>query len=289
MWFLILAIACSIGIAALFNLAERRQLDRTALLTVNYAAATVLAVGLQGGAPMSGVTLPLIALGVGQGILFVGGFWLFLAAIRRAGMGLAAGVMRLAVVIPVLASWGIWSEQPSLEQLVGLALGGLAFFLVARPAQREAMQSTEVSTEMGTTLLLGLLFLASGAVDVLNKTFAVEFGGSVSEPTFLVFVFGVAFLTGLALLVTQGWQTGQWPHGPVLGWGVLVGLVNYASADLFLRAVEVLPAPFVFPTYSIAIVFGAALVGFVVWHERVSQTNAIGLAIAMAALVLLSR
>lgn len=289
MLFLGLAVACSISLAALFNLAERRQLDRAALLTVNYAAAAVLALGLQGAQPMSGVTLPLITLGVGQGILFIAGFWVFLLAIRQAGMGLAAGVMRLSVVIPVLASWAIWSERPSAMQLIGLVLGGLAFFLVARPAKPGQGDAGERVDALRTVVVLGALFLAGGAVDLLNKAFSIGFSDTVPTSTFLVFVFGVAFLMGVALMLVQGMRTGQWPRGAVLGWGVLVGIVNYASADFFLRAVDALPAPVVFPANSVAIMLGAALVGWVVWNERISRTNAAGLALAVVALVLLAQ
>ncbi|GAB5534749.1 MAG: membrane protein [Rubricoccaceae bacterium] len=288
MLFLGLAVACSIGLAGLFNLAERRQLDRTALLTVNYAAAVGLAVGLQGAQPMSGITAPLVALGVAQGILFIAGFWVFLLAIRQAGMGLAAGVMRLSVVIPVLASWAIWAERPSALQGLGLALGGLAFFLVARPATPAESESGEPTEALRTVVVLGGLFLAGGAVDLLNKTFSIRFSDTVPKPTFLLFVFGVALVVGIGMLLAQGLRTGRWPRGAVFGWGALIGVVNYASADFFLRAVDALPAPFVFPANSVAVVLGATLVGWVVWGERISRTNAIGLAMAVVALVLLA-
>ena len=134
MLFLALAVACSLAIAVVFKVAERRDLDRTALLTVNYLAGAVLAVALQGVESPGVLSGGLVALGVGQGVLFIVGFWLFSLAIREAGMGLAAGVMRLSVVVPFLASWGIWGETPTPWQLVGLALAGAAFFLVARPA-----------------------------------------------------------------------------------------------------------------------------------------------------------
>ena len=289
MLFLGLAVACSIGLATLFNLAERRQLDRTALLTVNYAAATALAAVLQGEPSLAGISAPLLALGVGQGVLFIAGFWVFALAIREAGMGLAAGVMRLSVVIPVLASWALWGERPSALQLVGLALGGLAFFLVARPASPAESPGDGAAPSARTMLVLGALFLAGGVVDLLSKAFSIEFSDTVPKATFLLLVFGIAFLMGVALMLAQGLRTGRWPRGAVLGWGLLVGIVNYASADFFLRAVDVLPAAFVFPANGIAIVLGATLVGLGVWGERISRTNALGLAIACVALVLLAR
>jgi drug/metabolite transporter (DMT)-like permease len=288
MGFLALAIACSVGIATIFNLAERRGLDRMALLTVNYAAAAVLAVWLQGLEPVSGVSAGLVALGVAQGVLFIGGFLLFSMAIRQAGMGLAAGVMRLSVLVPVLASWWIWSEVPSLLQGAGLALGGIAFFLVARPS-RSPVVTPDASAGTRATLLLGLLFLAGGCVDLLMKVFSEVYRPTMPSSLFLLFVFGVAFAVGLVSVLLTGFRTGRWPRGEVLALGVVLGLINYGSADFLIRAIAVLDGPLVFPANSIGVVLGAALVGFVVWQERLSRVNLAGLALAAVALVLLAR
>ena len=304
MLFLALAVACSLAIAVLFKVAERRDLDRTALLTVNYAAAAALALGLQGVAAPETLTAGLVALGVWQGVLFIVGFWLFSRAIREAGMGLAAGVMRLSVVVPFVASWVVWGEAPSAQGVAGLALAGGAFFLVARPAAEppgklgppapprpdatDAGGADAGGAGMGTVALLGLLFVSGGLVDVNMKAFQEGFAGRVPTATFLLFVFGVAFAVGLAAVVWAGVRTGRWPRGEVLAWGVVLGLVNYGSAEFLLRALDRLPGPVAFPANSVAIVFGAALIGRFVWGERLSRANVAGLALAGVALVLLA-
>ena len=298
MLFLALAVACSLGIAVIFKLAEKREMDRTALLTVNYAAAAVLALALQGVGRAEGITPGLVALGVTQGVLFIVGFWLFSLAIKLAGMGLAAGVMRLSVVIPVLASWAIWGEVPGTLQLVGLALAGGAFVLVSRPAGSPGKRGPGVEPEeasasfsaspAGVALVLGLLFLSGGAVDTVMKAFDEGFASTVDKPLFLLFVFGVAFLVGAVAVVWTGWRTGRWPRGAVVGWGVLLGLINYGSADFLLRAVAVLSGPVVFPANSVAIVLGAALLGWLIWKERLSRANLAGLALALVALACLT-
>ena len=299
MVFLALAVACSLTIAVLFNVAERRNLDRTALLTVNYAAAALLAARLQGVAPADGITAGLVGLGVAQGVLFIAGFWLFSLAIRTAGMGLAAGVMRLSVVVPFLASWLIWGDPtPSGLQFLGLACAGVAFFLVARPAAEPpgklgppepAVAPAEPSGGARAAVLLGLLFLSGGLVDVNMKVFREAFSGAVPISTFLLFVFGVAFLSGLAAVVWRGVRTGAWPRGEVVAWGIVLGLVNYGSAEFLLRALETLDGTVAFPANSVSIVFGAAVIGWLVWRERLSRANLAGLGMAGLALVLLAR
>ena len=300
MLFLALAVCASLGIAVVFKVAERRDLDRTALLTVNYAAGAVLAAALQGIGEAQAVTAGLALLGAAQGVLFIAGFWLFAYAIRLAGMGLATGVMRLSVVVPVLASWAIWAEAPSALQLGGLALAGGAFFLVARPAAEPPGKlgppadgtrpgGGAAAPERGRVLLvLALLFASGGCVDVLNKAFAEQYADAVSPSLFILFVFGVAFAVGVAVIAAQGARGGGWPDRAALGWGAGLGLLNYASVDFLLRALAVLDGPFVFPANSVAIVLGAALLGSVVWRERLSRANLAGLALASVALVLLT-
>lgn len=292
--FLPLAVACSLGIAVIFKMAERRDYDRNALLTVNYGAGAVLALALVGASPVSEIEAGLVALGVVQGVLFIGGFWLFSLAIRQAGMSIAAGVMRLSVIVPVLAGWVIWSEVPTPLQLVGLLLGGVAFFLIARPAAEAPgklgppEEAEAVPPRAGATVLvLALLFVAGGLVDVLMKAFDVVYSEAAPMSMFLLFVFGVAFLVGLAAVVRRRVTEGVWPSGGALGWGVLLGVVNYGSADFFLRAISALSAPVVFPANSISIVLGAALIGRFVWGERLSRANVVGLAVASVALLCL--
>ena len=311
MGFLFLAVACSLGIATVFKLAERRDLDRTALLAVNYAVAAVLALALQGG---RAVPTGVVGLGVVQGVLFIGGFWLFSKAIREAGIGLAAGAMRLSVVVSVLASWAIWGEAPTALQGVGLGLAAAAFVLVARPAGATspdaASPNATVSGEMpaaaaaagldvgvasgggGAAALLALLFLSGGCVDVVMKAFQTGFGpktpAAVPEPTFLLIVFGVAFAVGAAAVLWTGVRTGRWPGRGVVLWGVGLGVINYGSADFFLRALGALPAPVVFPLNSVSIVLGAALVGRLVWCEPLSRANVAGLSLAALAVALLA-
>lgn len=284
----------------LFKLAERREFDRTALLTVNYAAAALLAVALQDPGQAESITPGLVALGVGQGVLFIVGFWLFSLAIRLAGMGLAAGVMRLSVVIPVVASWAIWGEMPAPLQFVGLALAAGAFVLVSRPAEtatRGPVPTPEAepagapvpeASGAKTAGILALLFLSGGLVDTLMKAFDEGFAATVDKSLFLLFVFGVAFAVGAAVVVATGIRTGEWPARAVWGWGILLGVINYGSADFLLRAVAELSGPVVFPANSVAIVLGAALLGWAIWKERLSRANLAGLGLAVVALACLT-
>ncbi len=303
MVYLALAVACSLAIVAIFKHSERRGLDRIALLTVNYAVAfavagLLLGVGVEETVGGLGLHPGLLALGVWTGALFIGGFVLFSYAIRVAGMALATGVMRLAVALPFLASWLVWGEVPSAAQAVGLAVAGAAFFLIARreaPASAghiagASPEQAEPGAKPGAwrvAAVLLLLFLAGGVVDISMKAFDEVFAATSSRALFLLMVFGVAFGIGLVLVVHRGARTGLWPRGATVGWGVVLGLVNYGSAEFILQAIARLSGLFVFPVNNIAIVIGAALLGVLVWGERLSRANRLGLGLSVLALLLL--
>lgn len=286
---LMLAVACSLAIAMIFKWAGRQRLDRLTLLTVNYAAAAVLAAALLAlGAPGSASLAAqpaLLALGGVTGVLFIGTFFLYALATEIAGMSLSVGVMRVSVVIPFLASWFVWGEVPTPAQGVGLVLAALAFFLIARRPRPAARHAGTAGRTFG---LLALVFCAGGLVDVIMKVFDEAFAAQNSAAAFLLLVYGVACGVGVVLVGARRLRTGLLPGGAVLAWGVVLGLVNYGSTAFFLRAIRQLSGPFVFPANNIALVLGGALLGVLVWSEPLSRINTLGLALAAVALLLLN-
>lgn len=320
MLYLVLAVVCSVSIGMIFKYAGREGMDRVALLTANYAAAVgvaviILAAGVRDVSGGLVLSPSLIALGVGTGALLIFGFFVLSLATDVAGMSLAIGVMRVSVVIPFLASWFIWSEEPSLFQIVGLVLASIAFFLIARTHRDEPRNeatpvpvATEGPVEGGPAAtspapqpdeptdysaervfgVLALVFLSGGAVDVTMKTFEETFGAISSRVLFLLLAFGIAFLIGLAIVLWRGLREGAWPEPRTVAWGVGLGVINYGSLEFILRAIEALPGTFVFPVNNIAIVILAALVGVLVWKEHLTRYNQWGLALAVVALVLLN-
>jgi len=316
---LVLAVCCSLAIGMIFKHAGRQRLDRTTLLTVNYAAAVavaavLLALGRREVASGLSADPALIVLGVVTGALLIFGFFVLSLATDVAGMSLAIGVMRVSVVIPFLMSWVIWNEVPTPAQMVGLVVASIAFFLIARrkrpaPASRPelATASGAAATEKaqgsgagasepaaGTAVslrafgVLALVFLAGGAVDVSMKAFEETFGAQNSRVLFLLMAFGIAFLIGLAVVLWRGVRHGAWPTSATVRWGVVLGVINYGSLEFILRAIEQLPGTFVFPVNNIAIVLLAAVLGVTVWGEQLTRLNRLGLGLAVVALLLLN-
>lgn len=303
---LALAVACSVAIGMIFKHTGPQGLDRTALLTVNYAAAVGVAAILIGTGGRSiegplGFSPTLLALGMGTGALLIAGFFLLAHATDVAGMSLAIGVMRVSVVIPFLASWLVWGEVPSAAQAVGMILAGVAFFLIAQKHRRPepVIVGTGTGAASGSVRdrpagvdwhafgVLALTFCMGGAVDLSMKAFEEGFGTTNSRVLFLLLAFGVAFLIGAVLVGARAIRRGHWPGRRTVVWGVVLGVVNYGSLEFILRAIAELPGPFVFPANNIAIMVLAAVLGVYLWDEHLSRINRIGIGLAIVALVML--
>lgn len=303
---LALAAICSVAIGMIFKHTGPMEIDRTALLTVNYAAAVGVALllieigGRTTGAGL-GLSPALVGLGMGVGALLIAGFYILSYATDVAGMSLAIGVMRVSVVIPFLASWLVWDEVPSIPQGIGMGLAGAAFFLIAQkhrgpqPVGTGLAQGSEGEPFVASVSdvdwhafgVLALTFFAGGAVDLSMKWFEEGFGAGNSRVLFLLLSFGCAFLIGAIVVSVRALRGGDWPGRRAIGWGVLLGVVNYGSLEFLLRAVAVLPGPFVFPANNIAIMVMAAGIGVYLWGEYLSWINRIGIGLAIVALVLL--
>ncbi|TVP80401.1 MAG: hypothetical protein EA352_00110 [Gemmatimonadales bacterium] len=299
---LVLAILSSTAIVVVFKLTKGR-FDRLSLVTVNYAAAVgAAALLLRLDPPDRGLAADpgLLLLGTALGLLFVAGFVLLGRAIDEAGISLAAAVMRLSVAIPFVASWLVWGEVPSPAQGAGLVLAAVAFVLISRPAPVSALPVEPVSAlpveEMGMAprprrplvafLLLSLLFVTGGMVDTSLKLFEETFAETNSRAHFLLVVFAVALVTGALLVLARGIRTRRWPSRGVLGWGAVLGLVNYGSAEFMLRALRDIPGTVAFPVNNVAVVTLATLLGMGVWRERTGTGHRAGLLLALVALVL---
>lgn len=303
---LALAVVCSVAIGMIFKYTGPMRIDRTALLTVNYAAAVGVAGMLIGGggrAVEGGLrgSPALFGLAGAVGVLLIAGFFVLSYATDVAGMSLAIGVMRVSVLIPFLASWLVWDEVPSIAQGVGMALAAVAFFLIAQkhrgpaagpPPENETALSREATASLSTVDwhafgVLALTFCAGGAVDLSMKAFEEGYGAENSRVLFLLLAFGAAFLVGAFIILGRGILWGRWPGRGALGWGVVLGVVNYGSLEFLLRAIAELPGPFVFPANNIAIMVGAAGLGVYFWNERLTLANRVGIGLAVVALLLL--
>jgi drug/metabolite transporter (DMT)-like permease len=272
------AALCSISIAAILKINERRGGDRLLLAAANYLFASVLSfLLLRGGIDLpSGGTL---ILGAVTGIIYVLGFLLLMAGIARGPLAVPVTVMRLSVAVPVVAAIIFWNEVPGPVQWGGLAAGAVAIILFGFGIKA---QDGGRHVGAGFWLLMLTMFAVMGTGDVLLKAF-----GEISPDserlvfTFLLFA-SAALFTWLVVLIRRV----PFDRSTFL-LGILLGVPNLFSTVFTLLALRGVPASIAFPFINLTVIFGSTILALAAWKEKLGPVATAGLVVAALALILL--
>jgi drug/metabolite transporter (DMT)-like permease len=288
-----LALALSILASTLFSLtikvAHRRGCTLLAVGATNYltaaliylAASAVTLVRLGYRFP-SGRTL---LLGAGTGVLFVSAFVLIAQLQERKGISITTAALRLSVLFPVVASLVFWGETARGVQIAGMGIAVLSLPLLGFPPRAPAAGGGARARGVdliGLLVTVGL-FVANGFVGV-----ALRLYHQVGAPEERVFFFAALFATAavcsrLVLLLTR-----KRVAGPDVLPGVFLGIWNTGASFLLLVALVNVPGFVAFPLQSALALVLTAAAALLIWRERLSAAASAGIALAVAAAVLLN-
>lgn len=274
---LLLAIISSALVAIVMRISEKYVKGNHGMLAVNYILCTILAAIYSGVGSLFPKTEGIgftLGLGLGTGALYLAGLLLVQLNIRKNGVVLTAIFQKLGLIVQVLLCIVFFKEQPQPAQMIGIVLCLLAVILI-----NVEKGQTAVNFKLGLFLIL----LNSGLCDGMSKIHE-ELGNRALSEHFLLYTFGTALILCVLLMAVKrdrfGWKD--------VCFGILLGVPNYFSAKFLLKALDTMEAVVVFPTFSVATVVVISLVGFLVFRERLSKKQWIGLGVILAALALLN-
>ena len=219
-----------------------------------------------------------VTLGLGAGVALGVTYLFFNATIRRQGVGIAHFIRQLALAIPILASILIWGERVTLLCGAGVALAFAAFALISKPTK------IQPHDRAGWPLILPAgLFAFAGGTNLLLKAYSAH-NLSGGQPPFLLFLFAAAG----AAVTLAALRTRQWPDRRDIVYGAILGLDNVLLNYFRVRALETELGVLAFPTMSIGVILLSAATAFILWKERFRGRVLAGMAVALAALILIN-
>jgi len=284
MLYVFLSICCSVIVSILLKLAKRYQIDIFQAITWNYSIAIVLTwIFLKPqlhnlhASPIYTYT----ALGILLPLLFV----ILALSIKYNGIVRTDVAERLSLFIPIVAAFLLFGERLSTLKIIGISIG-VAAILCSIPWKIK--QSPNKKTSGNAWLYLFVVFIGMGVIDVLLKKVSQFKGMSFTSSLFMVYV--IAFVLSLVLLAYRfGAKKSKfsWPH-IVFGW--ILGIANFGNILFYLKAHQSLsknPST-VFSAMNIGVIALGAVVGLVVFKEKLSIVNKLGIALAIIAIVVIS-
>jgi len=284
MIYVLLSVVCSVLVSVLLKLARRTEVDVGQAIAWNYVVTSALTAWLLQPtlASLREPGVPWLALAA-LGLLLPTIFLALAASVRHAGIVRSDAAQRLSLLLSLLAAFALFGEQLTVPKGIGVALGLLALLCMV-------WRSGQGTVEHGAACWLYPLavFGGFGVIDILFKRVAlagVPLGASLQA------------MFALALLVAFAMQLWRRAHGQMRFTarsalaGMLLGLANFGNILFYLRGHRALPQhpALVFASMNLGVVTLGALVGLLVFHERLSRLNLGGVALALLAIGVIAR
>jgi drug/metabolite transporter (DMT)-like permease len=283
MLYVFLSISCSVIVSILLKLAKRYQIDVFQAITWNYSMAILLTWFFFKPAMPSLQNAP-VSIYLGLGLLLPLLFMVIATSVRVAGIVRTDVAQRLSLFIPLLASFLLFGEHLNTLKVTGIVIG-FAAILCSIPWQRKTANRKVYSNAW---IFLLIVFLGMGIIDVLFKQVALFKGVPYTTSLFLIYIFAFAIaLIGLIFRVVTKKTKFSWPH-IMFGW--ILGVANFGNILFYLKAHTALsksPST-VFSAMNIGVIALGTLVGLVVFNERLSVLNKVGVALAIVAIIVIT-
>lgn len=282
MLYVLLSVLCSVTVAVIIKFAKQRQVNYLQLLVWNYPMALLMTyLILKPELVEWNSELPW-KLYIALGFLLPSIFICIAMSIRYGGIVKTEVAQRLSLFIPLLAAFFYFGEQLQPTKFIGIAVGLSAIvFSIGWNKKQDAEQN-------GTWIFPLMVFIGMGIIDVLFKQVSKLVGITYMSSLWIVFVlaFFFAFLFLMYLLFIKKQRFDK----SAVVYGLILGLFNFGNIVFYMKAHRALPdnPSIVFTGMNIGVISVGALVGVLIFKEKLSNYNKIGVFLALISVLLIA-
>lgn len=231
-------------------------------------------------------TLFAMLLGVG----FVVTFLLSGASTQRMGITATSLANNISLVIPVIFSLIVLKSSQNFDALNYLGLL-LAMIAVVLSTLKKEEKSEKRSTNTADWILPIAVFVMYGITNTtfnfLNARYVTSSGNTI--PFTLTILIG-SIVFGTIVLIIRILQGKEKIQLKSLWAAIPLGIPNFLSFYFLLKALDAFQnnGAFVLPIYNISVILVSAIIALIFFHEKLSNLNKTGLALAVIAIGLIS-
>ncbi|MFK7833942.1 MAG: EamA/RhaT family transporter [Winogradskyella sp.] len=281
MIYLLLSILSSTGIFVIFKLLGKYKVNTLQVIVVNYFTACFCGFMLYEEAiiPSEIIQTSWFFAAVALGFLFIAIFNVMALTAQKNGLSVASVSSKMSVIIPVMFGIIVFNESVGAQKIIGILLALVAVYLTSIK-QKETVVLTQ------SLYLPIILFFGSGVIDTSINYFAPD----DDIPLFSATIFAIAAVIGVSVLVFNNLKHQQRFQLKSIPFGMALGLVNYCSIHFLLLAlrVENTESSALFTINNIAILMLSSLIGLVLFKEKISVVNWIGIGLALISILLVT-
>lgn len=221
-----------------------------------------------------------------MGVLFVIGFYTASLTSQLLGVSVASVASKMSMVFPILFSllfMKIESKSFSILNYTGMALAVCAIYL----SSIKKASKSEVRLKKRYLLFLPfLVFVVGGILDVGINYSNHSLVTADNEEVFPIFLFASSAFVGTIFLL---FQKKKFEMKSLYG-GLYLGIPNYFALFSVYKALTVFQhnGAVFFPIYNVGIILLSSFAAMILFKEKLSKINFIGLGLSVLALFFLS-
>lgn len=218
------------------------------------------------------------------GVLFIVSFNFYAEGIQKIGITISTIANKLSLFIPVAIALIIYpNEKLTVFKIIGFALAVVGIYL-------SSTKNKKLSFNKKYIWLILIVFIGQGIADTFFNHAQQTVVNHEDKSLFLMSLLLIAGISGIIILLGKSVkQKPQFKLKNILG-GIALGLPNFASLVFFFNALESsgLEASQVFPVVSMGVVVLSALVGLILFKEKLTTANWIGLGFAVISIFIIT-
>ncbi|MDA9554871.1 EamA/RhaT family transporter [Pelobium sp.] len=280
MIFVLIAIVCSVLVSINFKLLKRYYTNAYQAIVFNYPTAALFCYFVFKPDLSHQPTNQHWLLYLVLALLLISIFYFISKSIATSGIVLTAIAQRLSLIIPVLSAFLIFSEAPTTLKIIGLMVGLIAIY-ASKP-------DGKINLKDMISWYPIIVFVGTGIIDVLfNFLTKLE---NISFTASLFYIFCIATCLGSSSLVYQKIKgTLKFELKAALA-GIVLGLLNFGSIYFYVRALQIEKnqPSVVFSSLDIGVIVLGSLVGILLFKEKLSKLNILGIGLAILAIAILN-
>ncbi|MDB4534495.1 DMT family transporter, partial [Vicingaceae bacterium] len=218
------------------------------------------------------------------GVLFIVTFNLYATGTQKVGIAITTIANKLSLLIPVGVALIIYpNEHITYLKIIGFILAIVGIYL-------SSTQQKKLSFDKKYIWLIILVFVGQGIADSVFNNAQKTVVNELDKGLFFMCLLFMAGISGILIVLGKSLKSKPQIKAKSLLAGFIFGIPNYITIILFFNALENsgLAATQVYPIISMGVVILSALVGLILFKEKLSLRNWIGLGFAILSIFIIT-
>lgn len=217
------------------------------------------------------------------GTLFIIVFNFYALGTQKVGVAVSTIANKMSLIFPVSAALILYPNEEF------TFLKGIAFILAFIGIYLSSTKTGKLNFNKKYLWLIMIVFIGQGMSDAIFNDFVQKFpeeGGYL----FFMTLFIVASISGTLILLGRSFKGRGSLKLKSIFWGVMFGVPNFFSLLFFLESLSDpnLNSSIVFPLVSMGIIVNSGFIGSLIFKEKLSRNNWIGILLSICSIYIFS-